>query len=244
MRHMTFLFLGALLLLPADAPASETNYPEREHISKSFELAAGSRIEISTIPGPVEIETTGGRRAEVEVERSAPTRADFDCGGVAIEQNGTALTIRSISKCNITRGAQRVTLRVPRDVDLSLEYIAGHVRIGATEGMLRLESIAGRVEAAGLREANMSSLADGLDLTVSAVGKRGITVSSVTGGIDLGVRGVDAEVITNSVDGGVTHDAPGIRVTEVNGPKQRAVIGDGSGKIKIDSVVGGVRIHG
>ena len=225
--------------------AADAAYPERERIAKSFSLASGSRIEISTIAGPVEIDTTATRSAEVEGVRSAPTQADLDCGAIVFEQIGSTLTIRSEDRCANVRVSHAVTLIVPRDVDLSLRNIAGHVRIGSTDGMVRLESIAGHVEAAGLREARMISLARGLALTVSDLSNRGIRVSSVMGAIDLDVGSrADAEVITRSVEGDIDNDIPGARITKIDETSQRAVIGAGRGKIEIESVVGTVRIHG
>jgi hypothetical protein len=225
--------------------AADPPYREHERIAKSFSLASGSRIVISTIAGPVEIDTTATRRAEVEVVRSAPTQADLDCGAIVVEQTGSTLTIRSEDRCTNVRGWHVVKLIVPRDVDLSLRNIAGHVRIGSTDGMVRLESIAGHVEAAGLREARMISLARGLALTVSDLSNRGIHVSSVMGGIDLDVGSrADAEVITRSVDGDIDNDVPGARIIKIDETSQRAVIGSGRGKIQIESVVGTVRIHG
>jgi hypothetical protein len=163
------------------------------------------------------IDTTSGRSADVEVVRAAATRADLDCGGVLIEQSGSTLTIRSVDKCKIVRGSQTVTLRVPRDVDLSLRNIAGRVRIGSTDGMVHLESIAGRVEAAGLREARMSSLAEGLELAVFDLGERGIRVSSVRGRIDLNVNSrIDAEIVTRSVEG-IDNEVPGGRTPRTTG---------------------------
>jgi hypothetical protein len=150
-----------------------------------------------------------------------------------------------VDKCTIVRGSQTVTLRVPRDVDLSLRNIAGRVRIGSTDGMVYLESIAGRVEAAGLREARMSSLAEGLELAVFDLGERGIRVSSVRGGIDLNVISrIDAEVVTRSVEGRIDNEVPGVRITEDDGQNQRALLGSGRGKIQIESVVGTVKIRG
>jgi len=247
-RHATSLLVGTALILSAGGSATGADdppYREHERIAKSFSLAPGSRIEISMIPGDVLIDTTSGRSADVEVIRAAPTRADLDCGGILIEQTGSTLTIRSQDHCTIVRGSQHVKLSVPRDVDLSLRNIAGRVRIGSTGGMVRLESIAGRVEATGLREARMSSLARGLELAVTDLGERGIRVSSVTGGIDLEIGSrVDAEVITRSVEGRIDNDVPGVRITEDDGANQRAVLGAGRGKIEIDSVVGTVRIRG
>ena len=248
MRYATSLLLGTVLTLAAGVPAMGADDPEyrvRERIAKNFSLDPGSRIVISTIPGPVVIDTTSGRSADVEVVRAAPTRADFDCGGILIEQSGSTLTIRSVSKCANVRGSQTVTLRVPRDVDLSLRNIAGRVRIGSTDGMVHLESIAGRVEATGLREARMISLARGLELSVFDLGARGIRVISVTGGIDLNVNPrIDAEVVTRSVAGRIDNEVPGARITEDDGQNQRALLGSGRGKIRIDSVVGTVKIRG
>lgn len=248
MRHATSLLLGTALILSAGVPAmsaADTAYPEHERIAKSFNLASGSRIEISTIAGSVEIDTTSGRTADVEVVRAAPTQRELDCGAIVIEQVGPTLRIRSENRCQTIRSSHVVKLSVPRDVNLSLRNIAGHVRIGSTDGMVRLESIAGHVEAEGLREARMVSLANGLALTVSDLSARGISVISVTGAIDLDVGPrADAEVITRSVAGHIDNEVRGARIIEIDDANQRAVIGSGRGKIEIISVVGTIRIHG
>ena len=248
MRHATSLLLGTSLILSAGVPAMsapDTEYSERERIAKSFSLASGSRIEISTIAGSVEIDTTSGRTADVEVVRAAPTRRELDCGAIVIEQVGPTLRIRSENRCQTIRSSHVVKLSVPRDVNLSLRNIAGHVRIGSTDGMVRLESIAGHVEAEGLRHARMTSLAQGLAVTVSDLSDRGIHVISVMGAIDLDVgRSTDAEVITRSVQGHIDNEVPGMRVLKIDDANQRAVIGSGRGKIEINSVVGTIRIHG
>jgi hypothetical protein len=242
------LLFGTALVLFGGAPAlsaADTAYPERERIAKSFSLASGSRVELLTIAGPVEIDTTSGRTADVEVVRAAPTRRDLDCGAIVIEQIGSTLTIRSETRCDNVRSSHTVKLSVPRDVDLNLRNIAGRVRIGPTDGMVRLESIAGHVEAAGLREARMISLARGLSLTVSDLSDRGVNVTSVMGGIDLDVGPrADAEVITRSVEGDIDNGVPGARITEIDKRNQRAVIGSGRGKIEIVSVVGTIKIRG
>ncbi len=248
MRPTPFVLLAAVLAPPPHAPAAgsvDGDEPVRDRVTKSVELDAGARIEVSTIPGPVEIETVSGHRAEIEVIRSAPSQADFDCGGVLIDTSPKKIEIRSVDHCSIVRGTQRVKLTLPRDADIELDNIAGGVRLGPTDGMVRLESIAGHVEAAGLREAKLSSLAAGLDLDVSRLGEGGIRVSSVTGGIDLKVGpGVDAELETRSVVGRIRSDLPGLRLIDDDGTDQRAVLGAGRGKIVLESVVGGVRIHG
>jgi len=247
MRHVAPQLFPALLIVLAPmlrASAAEIDLPDSERIHQSYELAPGTSVEVSGIAGPVEIETTSADTAEVNAIRSAPTHADLDCGKIAIEQTSTRLRIRSETICSIGRDRQRVMLKLPRWADLSLENIAGDVRIGPTAGMVRLESIAGHVVLAGLHAAKMSSLASGLSLTVAGVGERGIRVSSVTGGIDLSLReSVDAELRLRSVIGHVHSEASDIRISSDNGSDYLAVVGSGGNKISIESVVGPVKIH-
>jgi len=227
-----------------DTRTPDGDYPERDEIHQSYDLALGASVEVSGIAGPVEIRTTTTDRAEVNIVRSAPTRRDLDCGKVVVEQTSTRLQIRSESLCPIVRGQQRVMLELPRRVDVSLHSIAGGVRIGPIDGMLRLEGIAGHVAVKEIRAAKLSSLAGGLTTTIAGVNERGIRISSVTGGIDLGVRGgLNADLTVKSIVGRVRSDVSDGRGSGDDDEDFHAVIGSGGPKILIDSVVGAVDIH-
>ena len=240
-------FHGLLILLIPVFGAGEANadQPDHERIHESYVLTPGASVEVSGIAGPVQIETGPGDIADVTVTRSAPTHAELQCGRVAIEQTPRGLRIRSETLCPVDHADQHVVLALPRWADLSLEFIAGDVRIGPTDGMVRLNSIAGHVALAELRDASLISLARGLELTVAGVGRRGIHVISVTGGIDLGVRdGVDAEVLLRSVNGHVHSNSSGIRIARSeNGSDYRVMVGRGGDLISIDSVMGQVEVH-
>jgi hypothetical protein len=227
-----------------DKRTPDGDYPERDEIHQSYDLALGAGVDISGIAGPVEIRTTDKDRAEVNIVRSAPTRTDLDCGKVVVEQTSMRLQIRSESLCPIVRGQQRVMLELPRRVDVNLHGIAGAVSIGPIDGMVRLDGIAGHVAVDELRAAKMSSLAGGLTMTVASVGDRGIRISSVTGGIDMGVRtGVNADVTVKSIVGRVRSDVSDARVSSNDDDDFHAAIGTGGPKIVIESVVGAVDIH-
>ena len=242
-----------ILLIPALAASGaqaqgkrspDGDYPERDEIRQSYDLALGAGVDVSGIAGPVEIRTTNKDTAEVHIVRSAPTRTDLDCGKVVVEQTSTRLQIRSESLCPIVRGQQRVMLDLPRRVDVSLQSIAGDVHIGPIDGLVRLDGVAGHVEVDELRAAKMSSLAGGLSMTITGVGERGIRVSSVTGGIDLGVRsGLNAELTVKSIVGRVRNDFSDNRTSGDDDEDYHAVIGTGGPKILIESVVGAVDIH-
>ena len=234
------LMLAALLTLPAVASPG----PREERITRAFDLAQGGSVDVSRIAGPVEITIGAAGKVDVDIVRSAPTPEDLACGAMVLEHLTRRVEISTEDKCENVRGSQHVKLIVPRDADLNLRTIAGTLRVGATDGMLRLDSIAGHVELAGVRQARISSIAGGLDLNVSGVGEGGVRVSSVTGGIDLEVpTGTDAELEARSVAGHVESDLPGLRLVEAGDSDYRAVLGSGGPKIVLESVVGTVKIH-
>jgi hypothetical protein len=236
---------GALNGVRAQAKqASSPDLPVRNEIRRQYQLAPNTTVKISMIAGPVEIDTTTGELAEINIVNSAETQADLNCSDIPIEQTPGKLVIHSKSLCNIVRVNQRVMLKLPRKVNLDLEYIAGHVRIGPTEGMVRLNGIAGHVSTGFLQAAEMSSLASGLSMEINQIGERGIRLSSITGGIELGLSdNLNAQFVADSIVGNVISDIADIKIITDGESDYQAQIGSGGQKITISSVRGGIRIR-
>ena len=222
----------------------------REEIHRSFRLDPGARVSVDGIAGPVSITTGAGDRAEVHVVRMAQTQRELDCYRTAVAGGGDALSVRHVQDsgragCDSIRSRQEVRLVVPRSVNVELSTIAGRVDIGAVDGNVSLESIAGHVAVAGARSADMGSLAGGLSLTLDPLAAGGVRVSSVVGPVDLTFRrGVDADVRVDSVMGsvrGVPAELDG-RLIEEDG-EYRLRIGSGGPAVKLSSVVGPVRLR-
>src|SRR5690349_18746654 len=129
----TTLFRATLLVTVSFAThsglsAQET--PARNEINRRTQLAPNSTVKISTIAGSVEIETIDAQTADINIVNSAPTEADLKCLATPIEESPGKLVIRSKTVCQVSRVSQQMTLRLPRNANLDLEMIAGHVRIG------------------------------------------------------------------------------------------------------------------
>src|SRR5436853_5602674 len=67
--------------------------PEREEIHRTYHLSPGARVDISTISGPVDIQTTDSDTAEVHIVRSAKTPSELHCYTMAIEYTPSRLAI-------------------------------------------------------------------------------------------------------------------------------------------------------
>jgi hypothetical protein len=138
-----------------------------------------------------------------------------------------------------------VTLKLPRNINLDLKQIAGHVRItGPTEGMVRLESIAGHVSTSSLQSAEMSSLAEGLSMEIKQIGERGLRLSSIVGGIELALSdNLNAHFEASSIVGNVLSDIPTVKISTDGRSDFEAQIGSGGPPITISSVRDGIRLR-
>ncbi len=228
---------------------SAHDLPVREEINRKFQFARFGRVEVSGIAGgPVDIETTGGNTIEVHILRSAQTQAELDCYRTEVENTPDSLTIRHVQDgrsgvCRSIRARQRVRLRVPRAVDVSLKTIGGAVNVGAIDGALRLTGIAGHATVAQVREAEINGLAKGLTMSVAQPGARGIHVSGVVGTVELNLaRNINADLtVSNLID--VDDKTPGVKVTKVNATNGHTRLGSGGAPISIAGVVGSVSIN-
>src|ERR1043165_9211822 len=69
-----------------ERPSGSRDLPVRNEIHRQYQLAPNTTVEMSTIAGPVEIETTSGQSAEITIVNSAETQADLNCLDTPIEQ--------------------------------------------------------------------------------------------------------------------------------------------------------------
>jgi hypothetical protein len=221
------------------------DFPEREEINKTFQLSKDARVEVKVIAGPVEIETTESGTAEVHIVRSAKTRAELDCYQTVVEHTADSLTIHHEQnpKCNTLRDRQEVKLLVPRSAEISLEMIAGDVTIGGVDNVIRLNSIAGHVRIAEAQAAEMTSLAQGLTMSITRLKARGMRITSVVGPIELSVsNSLNAEVKISSFIGKLFTSFPNALTNEATNA-YRVQIGSNKATIAISSIRGDVTIR-
>lgn len=253
MRHIPILTILAAALIAGPAGGADGNQrrdgdvpmPFIETIDQVYDLNPDARLRVEGIAGPVTIETGDFRRAELHVVRMAATQRELDCYRTQVSASPAALTIAHAQDsdrdgCDSIRSRQEVRLRLPRSVSIDLESIAGAVEIGATDGMVRLNSIAGRTTLARVRTADINSIAGRLTMGLAPIGREGVEVNSVAGGVELSAEpGVDADLRVSSVLGRVSG------FTDIEGDRGSyyARIGQGGGRVSLSSITGSVRLR-
>ncbi len=226
---------------------SEGDLPERDELRRSFQLSSGATVEVDTIYGTVDIETSDTDRAEVYIVRSARRREDFGSRPINIEHTATGLAIRGERDLSQepAKVRHRVWLKLPRAVNLVVQKINARVNIGEVEGTVRLARINGAVKVAKAADyAEASSINGSLIMTLNKIGARGIKASDINGAIEFRLPdNLDADVRVVGFNGSVNSEVPKTIVLEKK-PREifYARVGAGGAPISIRDVNGSVRL--
>jgi hypothetical protein len=193
--------LMSMMMLACGAPPAgfttetgqRSDFQERDEFNQTYQLAPGARIEVSSIRGRVEIVNTDSATAEVQIIRTARTRADLEYHKIEVQQTANSLVVRGVQEAEERRGRNiqvnhQVILKLPRRIDLAVSSVSGSLKVGDVDGQTHVSSISG--------SANVGNVGGKLD------------VSSISGSLEVGNVGAEARV--NSISGN-------LRLGQVNG---------------------------
>jgi DUF4097 and DUF4098 domain-containing protein YvlB len=247
------ILLVTMLILSCGAPRAELttesgqrrDFNERDEFNQTYQLPPGARVEVSSIRGRVEIATADTTTAEVQIIRTARTRADLEYHKIEVAQMASGLVVRGLQEPEDRRRDNiqvnhEVILRLPRHIDLSVNSISGPIRVGDVDGQIHVSSISGSARfgnVGGPMELNSISGS----ANIGNVSGR-LEVSSISGSLDVGT--VNAQARVNSISGnlrlGKVNDS--LNVSGVSGSVTAALDNLSLQGIRINSVSGSVTI--
>jgi len=230
---MVTALLTSMMILAFAAPRAVTtetaqrDFNERDEFNQTYQLAPGARVEVSSISGSVKISNSETGTAEVQIIRTARTRADLEYYKIEVQQTGNSLVVRGgihepDERRNNIQVNQQVILKLPRRIDLSVSSISGSVRVGDVDGPVQASSISG--------SANIGNVAGKLRL------------NSVSGSVEVGNVGADARVSSVSGNVGLGQVNDSLDVSSVSGGVKATLISLSPRGIHIKSVSGSVEI--
>jgi beta-lactamase regulating signal transducer with metallopeptidase domain len=220
---------------------------EREEKSYRFELAAGARVEVSYILGLVEIEAADGNLAEIQVSRSANTRADLErFDRINVEQTGAGLQVRGEdSKSNGIEIRHHLRLRLPRNCQVSLWEVNGRVHIDGIEGAIQLKDVNGGADIPRLSgELKMDGINGDIKLGVTRLAGKGISIRDANSDIELQLAGgIGARLEIIELEDQPLIEIPQLNLQQTGEKKFEGQLGAGGPLIRIMDVNGQLRIR-
>jgi len=228
--------------------SDSSDFQEKDEFNQSYQLAAGATVVVSGINGSVDIETSAGSVAEVNIVRSARNRDDLEFRKVLVEQTATSLTVKGENDSSSGRNRevrQRVTLKLPRAIDLGVSGVNGKVGVGEIDGPVRLSGINGKVQVAqAMGYSDISGINGQVKVTISQLGQRGIHVSGVNGGVELMfAEDLNADLDVTGINGSVNPQVANVTVFgKIDRQNFHAKIGSGGSPIKVTGINGHVKL--
>ena len=227
---MITVLLTTVMMLACVAPSTggtQRDFKERDEFNQTYQLAPGARVEVSSIRGPVEIVNGDGATAEVQIIRSARTRADLEYHKIEVKQTGDSLVVRGVQEPEQRRGQNiqvdhHVRLKLPRRIDLSISSVSGWVKVGDVDGPTHVSSISGSAD-------------------IGNVGGK-LQVSSISGSLEVGNVGADARVNSISGNVGLGQVNGSLDVSSVSGGLNTTLVSLSPQGIHIRSVSGSIEI--
>jgi len=222
--------------------------PERDEINQTYRLSNGAKVEVRGINGTVDVESAAGNTAEVHIVRSARTREDLNYRKIIIEHTDTSLVVRTEKEDGPQRGhevRQVVTLKVPRQIDLSVSGVNGRTNVGEIDGPVAISGVNGKVDVAqAMGYSTLSGINGRLTVTIAQLGERGIHVSGINGGVELRfVDAVNADIDVTGINGSVNTDLPNVTLLgKIDRQNFHAKIGGGGSPIRVSGINGHVRL--
>lgn len=226
----------------------ETDLPVREEINRRYQLSPGARVEVSFILGTVEIEAADSDQAEVNIVRSANTRADLDrFDRINLDDTPARLVLRGDdSSSGGIEVRHRVRLRLPRQTRLSLREINGRVQVAGLAGDIRMSDINGGasvVQSAGALE--LSGINGGITVGIARLATGGARLSDINGVVGLRLAaGLDATLEIREIDQRPQIETARVALSQVGEKSFRGQIGAGGSLIRVLEVNGKLRISG
>ena len=223
----------------------------REEIRKNFDLSPGARVEVAGINGGVKVETADVKTAELYVERLAKSQESLDRRKVVIESSPNSLTIRGKS-ANVgffgrlfgSSPTERVTLKLPRQVNFVASGVNGAVVVGEIDGPVQVNGVNGKVDVARASgSAEFNGINGNILVAFSRVDNDGVRLSGVNGNIELRLGdGVSAELKAHGMNGNVVSDLPDFTLEKAKHGSYHARVGSGGNSISASGINGNIRL--
>lgn len=230
MKHSILIVLGgavvSLIVIPVAtflSRGARAENSETDEIRQTFKLTPGTKVEISTIRGPVDVETSNSDTAEILITRTAESRDALEADKITIDNKPGRLSIRGEARQSDADRSKNVThharLKLPRNINLTTDSIGGMVQLGDLDGQFEATSVSGPIKAGAIGGmVQMSSVSGGVSLTRVA---QKASFKSVSGDLTIGQVGGPLDI--SGVSGSVNID-------QVN---ERADIKSVSGNLKL-----------
>jgi len=223
----------------------------REEVRQNYELAPGARVELGGINGPVTIETSDTRTAEVYIQRTASSQEALSRRKIEIQADANRLRITGettdhnfFAKLFGSKASERVTLKLPRQISLYAKGVNGAFVAGELDGAIDIGGINGKVHVANASgSATLKGINGNVVFGMKRIEAEGVNLSGINGNIELQLPAdLNADFDAKGMNGRVIADIPNVSIDKIKRGNYWARIGSGGNGITAKGINGNIRL--
>ena len=249
------LLVSLVALQGCDVVTADLKHSETTEWRKTYELAAGGRVEVSNVNGRIQVEPSTGNAVEVVAQKTArgvnPEAAKAALERIEIREEVSPSSISISTKVPRSGGwfemggAQvKYTVRVPAGAEVKFTTVnggvdvtglSGRITAGTTNGGVVARDISGTIDA--------STTNGGVDVELARLAEGGATLECTNGGIKLRLPAdAKASISARVTNGGIDSSGLTIETTESTRRRLEGRLNGGGAPIRIEGTNGGIRI--
>lgn len=249
MKSRTFAVLVALLAT-GSLFASVT-----EEETFSYKLNDGGRFSISNVNGSIVVTGGSGDSVEIVATKKADNQEDLDKIVIEISHSADEIVVetelgksdRWYSRGN-NSGSVKYEVIVPAGTELhSVDTVNGNVNVSGVSGKVVAESVNGDLDISDLAgDVGLSTVNGSIDADFSMLeGDQRVKAETVNGRVTIRLpANADVDVSADTLNGGISAGDFGLEVEKgFVGSDLNGKIGNGSARLNIDTVNGGIKIR-
>ncbi|MBV8344235.1 MAG: DUF4097 family beta strand repeat protein [Candidatus Eremiobacteraeota bacterium] len=201
----------------------------REEFHAAVDAGAGVTVHVDNIAGSVNVGAWPRPSVDVRATKYGRDAAELRSVKIDVRRTGGDVYVKT-SYEGLNHGSVRYRLSVPSDASLQISNVAGAVDVAGITGDVTVETQAGAIAA------NVGRVE----------GERTIDLRATTGAVDLSIApDSSARVEASSTVGAITSTMPGVVASRENlvGARANGLIGSGSGRIRVSTTTGAIRLR-
>ncbi|MDX2416031.1 MAG: DUF4097 family beta strand repeat-containing protein [Xanthomonadales bacterium] len=249
MKFRTFAFVVALLA------AGSLSASVTEEETFSYKLNDGGRFSISNVNGSIVVTGGGGDSVEIVATKKADNQEGLDKIEIEISHSADEIVVETElgeSGRWYSRGSNSGSVKyeviVPVGTQLdTVDTVNGNVNISGVSGKVVAESVNGDLDVSDLAgDVGLSTVNGSIDAEFSRLeGEQRVKAETVNGRVTIKLpANADVEVSADTLNGGISAGDFGLEVEKgFVGSDLNGKIGNGSARLNIDTVNGGIKIR-
>jgi hypothetical protein len=225
--------------------------------TRSYDVAAGGRLEILNVNGKILAEPASGSKVEIQADRTAKATSEEAARDLLgkiemreeVSDGRVRIEVRTPRISGPSSHEIKWIVKVPKGLAVDLRTVNGGVQLTGLAGEIRARATNGGIVGADLAPSSIDAAVTngGVDIILADAPSSGaIELESVNGGVSLALPPASqADIAARCTNGGISVDGLDLQIQgEQTRRRLDAKLNGGGARVSLETVNGGVKIRG